>query len=291
MIHKIPEISVIIPTYHDWGRLKLCLEELTRQSIDAFRFEVIVVNNDPDDRPPTEFELPINFKLIEESKPGSYAARNAALRIARGKVIAFTDSDCIPSPDWLLKGLEYLADGADRVAGRVELFFKEGGLTWAEIYEKAFTFKQHKFAALGVSVTANLITWREVLEEVGYFNENLMSGGDFEWNRRATAMKKSIVFGENCTVFHPARANFSELKKRCRRIAGGTYSVYGIQLSDVLRGPMPPVNILLGLVQDKKLVMREKIIAFMVCYMLKIYRLHYVLKFWIGLESPNRFKQ
>lgn len=288
MLSKIPEISVIIPTYHDWNRLKLCVGALKNQNIEDSIYEVIIVNNDPDDKPPLGFKLPVNFKLLQESKPGSYAARNAALRVARGKVIAFTDSDCIPEPDWLSNGLKYLIDGAERVAGRVDLFFKSDFLSWAEIYEKAFSFKQNKYAAKGVSVTANLITWREVLDEVGHFNESLMSGGDFEWNRRATTMGKSIVFGNNCVVLHPARSTFFELKIKCRRIAGGGCRNNKVRLVDIFKGPMPPVRTLLHLVCDNNLVVREKFIAFIVCYNLKIYRLYLLLKFCFGLERPSR---
>ncbi|SDK79982.1 Glycosyl transferase family 2 [Modicisalibacter muralis] len=291
MLNRMPEISVIIPTYHDWNRLILCIEALVKQRIERSSFEVIIVNNDPIDQPPSGFELPPGFQIIEESKPGSYAARNAALKIAQGEVIAFTDADCIPKPDWLVSGLRYLMDGADRVAGRVELFYKNDCLSWTEIYEKAFAFKQHEFAAQGVSATANLITWRKVLDEVGYFNDSLMSCGDFEWNKRATAMGKSMVFGDSCTVLHPARANFPDLKVRCKRITGGVYRNHGIRWTAVLRAPIPPVNKVLGLARDNNLVARERAIAFMVYYNLKFYKLYCILKFWLGIENPNNFKQ
>ena len=43
-----PFVSVIIPTYHDWDRLKLCLKALEQQRYPTDRFEVLVVNNDPE---------------------------------------------------------------------------------------------------------------------------------------------------------------------------------------------------------------------------------------------------
>jgi len=135
----LPFISVIIPTYHDWERLKLCLAALREQTYPQDRFEVLVVNNDPQD-PVPEMELPNNFQVLSESKPGSYAARNKGISVAKGEILAFTDSDCIPYEDWLEKAVERLLDGAQRVAGHVELFFKSEKLTPAEIFEKAFAF-------------------------------------------------------------------------------------------------------------------------------------------------------
>jgi len=95
-----PFVSVIIPTYRDWNRLKLCVNALKNQTYPKNRFEAIVVNNDPAD-PCPYCPLPDNFVLTTEGKPGSYAARNAGIKIAKGDILAFTDSDCIPYSDWI----------------------------------------------------------------------------------------------------------------------------------------------------------------------------------------------
>src|SRR5690606_31479653 len=122
---SIPLISVIIPTYHDWDRLQLCLNALSNQTLSEDKFEIIVVNNDPDDIAPEILDIPSNAKIINESKPGSYAARNLAVRDARGEIFAFTDSDCIPDSKWLENGYNEFADKTrDRVGGAVLIFLK-----------------------------------------------------------------------------------------------------------------------------------------------------------------------
>ena len=288
MENKKPKVSVIVPTYHDWERLRLCVNAISQQRLSQEGYEVIVVNNDPQDEPPEDFELPTNAVMIREGRPGSYAARNAALQRAQGEVIAFTDSDCIPRPDWLSSGLGYLQEGVDRVAGRVELFFQSDQLTWAEVYEKAFSFRQHKSVADGLSVTANLFTWRAVLDEVGHFDDRLMSGGDIEWNRRATAMRKSIAFGPRAIVLHPARAKISELVGKRKRVAGGMHQIHGLRLSDIVKGLIPPVKTIPGLVSDRQLSVFERLIAFLIYYYLKIYRVYALIKLRVGLEVSAR---
>ncbi|MEM8761253.1 MAG: glycosyltransferase family A protein, partial [Pseudomonadota bacterium] len=99
-----PGISVIIPVFNDAGGLARCLDALARQT-DAAPFEVIVVDNgsDPPLDPATLPALP-SLRLIRETAPGSYAARNAGIAAARAAILAFTDADCRPRPDWLAAG-------------------------------------------------------------------------------------------------------------------------------------------------------------------------------------------
>ncbi len=111
MIKNMPFVSVIIPTYHDWERLGyVCTNALfKKQTYPKDHFEAIIINNAPEDSSP-EFNLPDNFKIISESKPGSYAARNKGVSVARGEIIAFTDSDCIPCPDWIEQGVKFFGE-------------------------------------------------------------------------------------------------------------------------------------------------------------------------------------
>lgn len=232
-------VSVIIPTYQNWDALRLCVRALSKQTYPQNLFEVIVVNNDPDAQIPKEFISLERFKFITESNPGSYAARNAGIRMASGTVLAFTDSDCIPDYTWVENGVKVLErNPAGRVAGNISLFYrKPGQLTPAELYEKVFAFNQAsntRFA--GFSVTANMFTWKHVLENTGYFNEKMLSGGDFEWAIRANALGYNIIFGETANVSHPARHKVSELIEKARRVSGGHVYLYNKNLRDAVTG-------------------------------------------------------
>jgi len=269
-----PFVSVIIPTYHDWGRLEKCLAALLAQTYPQDRFEVLVVNNDPQD-PVPEMDLPNNFHILSESKPGSYAARNKGISVAKGEVLAFTDSDAIPYENWLEKAVEKLAGGAERIAGRVELFFKSDKLTFAEIFEKAYAFRQEKNAINGVSVTANMIVWRHYFYSVGLFNESMLSGGDVEWGLRAMNSGISIIYSPDVVVKHPARSSFNELMKKRRRVVDGgikiSVSIKPNQRLWFVRGFLPPLRSLNYLFRRKDLSTKEKFVAFILEYFIKVY--------------------
>ncbi len=215
-------ISVIIPTYHDWPRLSKCLDALNSQSYAKSNYEILVVNNDPKDQTPNDFIVPDNCKILGEAQPGSYAARNHAIKVAKGDIFAFTDSDCIPDNDWLKNGVDALKkNNISRIGGAVEVFASETP-NIAEVYDLIFAFPQQGYVEdMGWAVTANLFVTRELIESVGNFNTNLKSGGDYEWGIRALEKKYLIVYSREAFVNHPARDSVKELLKKAKRVRRG----------------------------------------------------------------------
>ena len=229
-------VTIIIPVYNDWKRLSLCLNALSKQSFAKEDFEIIVVNNDPGDAVPSDYLLSDNCKIITEPKPGSYAARNAAIKISRGKIIGFTDSDCIPDKNWIRNAVKYLSDNntCSRIAGKIEIFFKSAKPSKTELYDKVFAFNQKGYVhESGTCVTANLFTYLYVFKNIGYFNENLMSGGDFSWGTLAQKEGYKIDYVENVIVNHPARGNLKELIKKEKRV-GGSQAIFLKEKSNIL---------------------------------------------------------
>ena len=145
-----PIISVIIPTYHDWDRLEVCINSLNNQTLSKKIYEIIIVNNDPEDSPPDENSY-LGINLISERKSGSYAARNTGIKFAKGNILAFTDSDCIPYEDWLENIYRLMSNNPklSRVGGKVELFYSSNTLSLGELYEKAFAFPQKAYVNKG----------------------------------------------------------------------------------------------------------------------------------------------
>ncbi|CAG5072003.1 hypothetical protein DYBT9623_03943 [Dyadobacter sp. CECT 9623] len=224
MSSSAKKISIIIPTFRDWDRLSICLSALSKQTFPKSDFEIIVANNDPADEMPHGFVIPENGAVIKVAKPGSYAARNAAIVRAQGQILGFTDSDCIPESDWILNAYNYFLEHSEvsRIAGHIELFFKRDQLSPAEVFEKVYAFKQDLVAErLNSSVTGNMFAHKKVFDEVGLFNDSLFSGGDHEWARRAHANGFNIAYSERVSVKHPARYKMSELVKKSRRVGGG----------------------------------------------------------------------
>jgi len=88
-----------------------CLAGLSRQSLGRERFEVVLIDNVSSEdlravatRAETELGLTIRYDRMKTDH-GPAPARNHGVSLATAPIIAFTDSDCRPDPDWLARGL------------------------------------------------------------------------------------------------------------------------------------------------------------------------------------------
>ena len=229
-------VSVIIPVFNDSKRLKLCLKALQNQTYPKDSYEIIVVDNNSDEKIKAVVSQFPQTIITRECKPGSYAARNKGISLAKNEIIAFTDSDCIPASNWIEKGVLNLlkTPNCGLVAGQVKIFYKNPEQpTAVELYQKVVAFPQKKFVQeLNFGVTANVFTFKSVLETVGLFDDRLMSGGDYEWGQRVFANGYCQIYAEDTIVEHPARYSFRELHKKMVRIMDGRRDLRRLDLKE-----------------------------------------------------------
>lgn len=290
-----PLVSVIIPVYNDAVRLEFCLTALETQTYA--NYEVIVVDNGSTNREIErvckQFEL-VTFST--EAKPGSYAARNKGLSLANGEIIAFTDSDCIPEPIWLEKGVERFLDTphCGLVAGHIRVFPQSHDQpTAVELYEMFFAFPQQTYVENNFGATANVFTSKSVIAEVGLFNDSLKSGGDSEWGGRFAAKGFVLVYSHEACVWHPARRTFAELHKKARRTIGGLRDMdsrpsrAAVLLKEFLK---PPVKLSLRVLRDKQhgFSLQQKLRVCSVATVLRYIGAAETVKHWIRKAPSSR---
>ncbi len=96
-----PTVSVVVPTYRRSDQLLRCLESLARQTHRPSQVLVIVRNADRETVAALAADPALTPEIVRVERPGQTHALNAALRHATGEIVAFTDDDAEPRPDWI----------------------------------------------------------------------------------------------------------------------------------------------------------------------------------------------
>lgn len=214
-------VSVIIPVFGMRRELLACLEAIDHNTYSQGPIEVVVVLNDSDPMP-VHRKFRFNLRVCFLAAPGSYAARNYGVSKASYDILAFTDADCVPSPDWIQFGVKRLVEGSDRVAGDITLFSESAPRGLVYYFQELFGFQVlHDLSSRGQIATANLFVRKSTFLKVGNFAECAYSGGDVEWGQRAKRAGLTSVFEPKASVFHPARETLADLAKHRKRVAGG----------------------------------------------------------------------
>lgn len=188
-LRKNPTVSVVIPAYNSARYIGQALDSVKAQTFNDY--EVIVVNDGSRDRGELEGVLhshPLPVIYISQENRGVSAARNAAIKVARGKFYAQLDADDQWTPDYLEVQLGILAENPD-----VALVYPNAtiigdgsnvGLEFMKITpsegEVNFESLVRQRCVVMTCVTARM----NAIREAGMFDESLRSCEDFDlWLR------------------------------------------------------------------------------------------------------------
>lgn len=202
-----PLVSVVIATYRRPDLLERCLAALCAQRIDASAYEIVVADDGCERRiadlvaalAARHCHVALRYTAVPRTQ-GPAGARNAGARMARGEILAFTDDDTIPAPDWVRNG--YLALAAMpawcAAAGRV-------------VVPTPSRPTDHERDTAGLAcaefVTANCFVRRSAFERVGGFDERFTRAWreDSDLQFRLEAQAGEVGRADAAVVEHPVR--------------------------------------------------------------------------------------
>ena len=98
-------ITVIVPIYNTGRFLERCLDSIAKQTMQDI--QVVLVDDGSTDESADIYQEYLNkytnFELIKKENAGLGFARNSGLEVARGRYVAFLDSDDYVAPDFYEK--------------------------------------------------------------------------------------------------------------------------------------------------------------------------------------------
>lgn len=222
------KVSVIIPVYNEESTIQLLLEAIYNQTYPRHEIQVVisdgmstdttrqVINHFSIQKPDLEILLVDNIKRIIP------AALNRAIESANGEIIVRLDAHSVPYPNYIEMCVQAIEAGrGDNVGGRWEI--KPGANTWqaksiAVAASHPLGVGDARYRVGGEATQAETVPFgafrRSLVEKVGWFNENLLTNEDYEYNVRIVKNGGKIWFDPSIQTIYFARATFKELARQ-----------------------------------------------------------------------------
>ena len=232
MSHRQPYFSIIIPTYDRPGQLADCLHSLVGLNYPHNCFEVIVVNDGGE----TKFEAivdpfrnQINLSLITQPNAGPAAARNSGAVKAKGEFLAFTDDDCIPSPDWLQVLASHFAEMPDYIIGgrTINLLAKNVYSTMSQlIIDVVYRHYNAKPNQSRFFTSNNLALPVDHFLSLGGFDQHFTTSEDREFCDRCTYNGYQMIYASDALVYHAHLLQFRTFCKQHFNYGRGAFQFH-----------------------------------------------------------------
>ena len=204
-----PLVSVVLPTYNRARTLARSIDSVLDQTFTDF--ELIVVDDrstDPTERVLAHYAGRPAVRIVSQRRPGCSVARNIGISIARGRYVAFQDSDDEWMPDKLAKAVAALeGTGADTGVFYSDMIRVQKDGSSADFrapeVEPGVLIDERTldYQVYGIGIQSTLIK-RECFDAVGGFDEALPRFIDLELFIRLSDTVRFVHCKEMLVKYH-----------------------------------------------------------------------------------------
>lgn len=196
-------ISVIIPVYNGEKTIGECLNSLIDQTKKPD--EIIVIDDGSKDKTKNTVKTFENVILLEQEHKGPAVARNLGARNAKGDILLFTDSDCVPDKNWLEEMMKpFENEVIVGVQGRYKTKQKEliARFSQLEIEDRYERMKKRKHIDFIGSYSAGYR--KNIFLKFGGFDQSfpIASGEDSALSFKLAEKNYKMIFNPNAIVYH-----------------------------------------------------------------------------------------
>lgn len=213
-MNKGVDISVVIPMYNSEKTIEKSLNSVINQTYQG-NMEIIVINDGSKDNSLKIVEeyrknlkkINIKIEIIDKKNSGVSSARNTGLKKANGEYIALLDSD----DEWLEKKLKIQMDilrndkyidflGCERNNEITRIPLKHT--------QKLFKVELRDLLIKMFPQTSTAIFKREILKDIGYYDEKQKYAEDGNYWLRICAKKNFYMLKESLVITGGGKPNF-----------------------------------------------------------------------------------
>lgn len=223
------EISIIVPCYNEERHIAHLLDAIRLQTVSINRLEVIIADGISTDKTRSilqnyrDTHPDLTILVIDNPKRNIPSALNLAIEASSGEYIIRLDAHSIPQPDYVelcvqhldeniaqnVGGVWIIQPGEDtRIARAVAIAAAHplgvGGAQYRNANTQAGFVDTVPFGAYR----------RDFLNQIGNYDESLLSNEDYELNTRIRANGGKIYLDPKIRVTYFARRNLRTLSKQ-----------------------------------------------------------------------------
>ncbi|HET9913607.1 MAG TPA: glycosyltransferase family 2 protein [Anaerolineales bacterium] len=220
-----PRVSIIVPCYNEQSTIRLLLEALLEQTYPRAEMEVIVSDGFSTDGTLdviTAFQKDfpdLCVRVVENAKRSIPSALNRAIEAARGEIILRLDGHSKPYPEYVENSVSAHDQGRGANVGGV-WEIRPGAETWiaksiavaaAHPLGVGDALYRHAKHAAEVDTVPFGSFRRMLVEQVGFFDESLLTNEDYEFNARVRKWGGKIWLDPSIRSIYFARSTLLEL--------------------------------------------------------------------------------
>jgi len=221
-------VSIIIPCLNEEKHIGNVIKAIACQTFSLHKMEVLIADGGSTDKTreiiqskKTEFPE-LSIKIIDNPKRIIPAALNQAIIASNGEIIIRMDAHAIPDENYVMFCVENLSSGVAENIGGLWLI-EPGDSGW--IAKSIALAASHPFgvgdAKYRYSKKPEFVDtvpfgafYRKLFDEIGLFDENLLSNEDYEFNMRIKEYGGKIFFDPRIMTKYYARSTISALAKQ-----------------------------------------------------------------------------
>ena len=217
----LPEVSIIIPVMNRADELRRCLTSLAQLAYPQEKLQIIVVDDGSSDGSPLVARQ-CGALLVPSGGTGRgpAAARNVGSSMASGEILAFIDSDCTASEEWLGELIPVFNNPAiAAVGGQVDGMCSESAVDRYESVMSSLSIGSRERTGSSGNDTfylpsCNLLVRSRAFRQANGFDDNMHVGEDVDLTWRLRDKGWTICYLPAGNVLHEHRSSIRSFMSR-----------------------------------------------------------------------------
>jgi len=227
----MPRVSVIVPCYNEQDTIALLLQALLNQTFPLAETEVIIadgLSTDQTRQRLIDFQAShpqLVIRVVDNPKRIIPAAVNCAIAAAQGEIIVRMDAHSVPDPDYIQRCVQALEQGLGANVGGVweirprDQSWPARAIAAAAAHPLGVGDARYRYTetAEEVDTVPFGAFYKELIRQVGLFDENLLTNEDYEFNVRIRQSGRTVWLDPAIRSVYFARRSFKELAAQYMR--------------------------------------------------------------------------